>query len=88
MLGPSRGEAAAFKTSGTWEEVFGKGAATDEIFMGWNFARYVGRVVEAGKAEYALPMFVNAYVIGFPKVNQHGNPQSGSPIPDLMDVWM
>jgi hypothetical protein len=80
-------EAAGSKTSGTWEEVFGKGAAADEIFMGWNFARYVGRVAEAGKAEYALPMFVNAYVIGFPKAGQRGNPQSGSPMPDLMDVW-
>ena len=52
-------EAAGSKTSGTWEEVFGKGVATDEIFMGWNFARYVGRVAEAGKAEYPLPMYMN-----------------------------
>jgi hypothetical protein len=28
-------EAAGFKTAGTWEEVFGKGVATDEIFMAW-----------------------------------------------------
>ena len=60
-------EAAGFKTSGTWEEVFGTGAATDEIFMAWNFARYVGRVAEAGKAEYPLPMFVNAALYGFAK---------------------
>ena len=53
-------EAAGFKTSGTWEEVFGRNAATDEIFMAWNFARYVGRVVDAGKAEYPIPMFLNA----------------------------
>ena len=45
-------EAAGFKTSGTWEEVFGRNAATDEIFMAWNYARYIGRVAEAGKAEY------------------------------------
>lgn len=51
---------AGFKTTGTWEEVFGRNSATDEIFMAWNFARYVGRVVEAGKAAYPLPMFVNA----------------------------
>jgi len=35
---------------GIWEEVFGKVRATDEIFMAWNFARYINRVVEAGKA--------------------------------------
>ena len=51
-------EAAGFKTSGTWEEVFGKGGVTDGIFMAWHFARYIGRVAEAGKAEYPLPMFV------------------------------
>ena len=58
-------EAAGFKTSGTWEEVFGKGRAADEIFMAWNFARYVGRVVEAGKAEYPIPMFTNCPQDGF-----------------------
>ena len=58
-------EAAGFKTSGTWEEVFGKGRATDEIFMAWNFARYVDRVVEAGKAEYPIPMFTNCPQDGF-----------------------
>jgi hypothetical protein len=54
-------EAAGFKTSGTWEEVFGKRPETDEIFMAWNYARYVNRVAEAGKKEYPIPMFVNAH---------------------------
>ena len=57
-------EAAGYKTSGTWEEVFGKGGATDGIFMAWNYARYIGRVAEAGKAEYPLPMYVNAALYG------------------------
>jgi hypothetical protein len=35
--------------------------------MGWNYARYVGRVVDAGKAEYPLPMYMNAYTYGFAK---------------------
>jgi hypothetical protein len=48
-------EAAGFKTSGTWEEVFGKGMKTDEIFMGWNYARYVDKVAEAGKARIQHP---------------------------------
>jgi hypothetical protein len=80
-------ETNGFKTSGTWEEVFGKGAATDEIFMSWHFARYIGRAAEAGKAEYPLPMFVNAWAPGFAKDNQHANGQSGSPMPDTLDVW-
>jgi beta-galactosidase GanA len=77
--------ANAFKTRGTWEEVFGKGPAIDEIFMAWHFARYVNRVTEAGKAEYPLPMFVNAALIrpGY----QPGQYPSAGPLPHLMDVW-
>lgn len=73
------------KTRGTWEEVFGKGATTDEIFMAWYFARYVNRVTEAGKTEYPLPMFVNAALIrpGY----QPGQYPSAGPLPHLMDIW-
>ena len=31
--------AAGSKTSGTWEEVFGKSTYTDEIFMAWNYSK-------------------------------------------------
>ena len=77
--------ANGFKSRGTWEEIFGKGAATDEIFMAWYFARYVNRVTDAGKNEYALPMFVNAALIrpGY----QPGQYPSAGPLPHLMDIW-
>ncbi len=55
--------------------------------MGWQFARYVDRVAEAGKAEYPLPMYVNGWAHGFPKAGQRANGQSGSPMPDLIDIW-
>jgi hypothetical protein len=82
-------EAAGFKTSGTWEEVFGKGIATDDIFMAWNFARHVGQVAAAGKAEYPIPMYVNAAPDNFESRNgaQPRRGQSVSPRDDLMDVW-
>jgi hypothetical protein len=54
-------EAAGFKTSGTWEEVFGKNPQADEIFMAWGYARYINHVAEAGKKEYPVPMFVNEW---------------------------
>lgn len=77
--------ANGFKTRGTWEEVFGKRPGTDEIFMAWHFARYVNRVAELGKAEYLLPMFVNAALIrpGY----QPGQYPSAGPLPHIMDVW-
>jgi hypothetical protein len=54
-------EAAGLKTSGTWQEVFGKGPEADEVFMVWYYARYINRVAEAGKKEYPVPMFVNVW---------------------------
>jgi hypothetical protein len=79
-------EAAGFKTSGTWEEVFGPGVGTDEIFMAWNYARYVGRVAEAGKAEYPIPMYANTWLYGG-TVNQPGRTPSGGPLPHVHDIW-
>jgi len=79
-------EAAGFKTSGTWEEVFGKGAATDGYFMAWNYARYIGRVVEAGKAQYPIPMYVNAALYGIGRGPQP-LPSGGRPWDLVMDLW-
>jgi len=77
--------ANGFQSRGTWEELFGKGAATNEIFMAWYFARFVNRVTDAGKSEYSLPMFVNAALIrpGY----QPGQYPSAGPLPHLMDIW-
>ena len=79
-------QAAGFKTSGTWEEVFGKGTATSEIFMGWYFAHYIGRVAEAGKAEYPLPLYMNTWLLEFAKPGGRTS-NIGTPMPSLMDVW-
>lgn len=74
-----------FKTKGTWEEIFGKSVWTEEIFMAWYFAVYTNRVADAGKAEYPLPMFVNAALI---RPNyQPGQYPSAGPLPHLLDVW-
>jgi beta-galactosidase GanA len=77
--------ASNYRMQGKWEEIFGRGPGTDEIFMAWYFARYVHRVTELGKAEYRLPMFVNAALIrpGY----QPGQYPSAGPLPHLIDVW-
>jgi beta-galactosidase GanA len=73
------------KSAGPWEQVFGPGPATDEIFMAWHFASYAQEVASAGKAEYGLPMFANAALIrpGY----LPGQYPSGGPLPHLVDVW-
>jgi hypothetical protein len=107
--------AQGFRTSGSWEEVFGPGKpesvdmpiqttsppmsaeehaiswrklhwATDEIFMAWNYARYVNKVVAEGKAEYSIPMFVNAW-LQQPNHAWPGTYPSGGPVPQVHDVW-
>lgn len=73
------------KTTGTWTEVFGPGVETEEIFMAWHFARFAGQVAAAGKAEYPLPMFVNAALIR--PGHRPGQYPSAGPLPHLFDVW-
>ncbi|MBA2681529.1 MAG: DUF5597 domain-containing protein [Ktedonobacteraceae bacterium] len=75
-----------FKTSGSWEEIFGSGPGTDEIFMAWNYARYIDSVAAAGKAEYELPMFVNAW-LDYSALKPGGWP-SGGPTPRMLDIWL
>jgi len=76
---------AGSRTSGTWEDIFGEGLRTDEIFMAWHYAQYTNRIVEAGKAEYPLPMFVNAALIR-PNYKPGQYPSAG-PLPHIMDIW-
>lgn len=92
-------EANGFKMNGTWEEVFGKGVKytgtewktnygnyTEEIFMAWNIAKYVGEVAQKGKDVYPLPMFANAW-IKQQRATNPGKYPSGGPLPQVIDVW-
>jgi len=88
-----------FKKNGTWEEVFGKGIKyegedwktnfsfyTEELFMAWNYAKYVGEIAKQGKAQYALPMYANAW-LKQDKGRAPGQYPSGGPLPQVIDVW-
>ena len=74
-----------YKTEGNWEEIFGTGLHTDEIFMAWYFAEYTNKIVKAGKKEYNLPMFVNA-ALNAPNKKPGEYPSAG-PLPHLLDIW-
>jgi beta-galactosidase GanA len=90
-----RWELAGFKTSGSWEQIFGAGPATDEIFMAWHYARYVDRVAAAGKVAYALPLYVNAWLNNPDPAGdswasggqQPGDWPSGGALPHTLDIW-
>ncbi len=76
--------AANFRPQGkTWREAFGDTA--DEVFMAWNYARYIQVVTEAGKREYPLPMFVNCQL---PAPGERaGEYPSGGPHPYYLEVY-
>ena len=76
--------ASDFRESGTWFETFGGDA--DEVFMAWHTSRYVDRVAAAGKAEYGLPMYANAWLV-HPNSPKPGQYPSGGPVPKMLDVW-
>lgn len=88
-----------FKSSGTWEEVFGKSQLkhdlkdwkfysyyTEELFMAWNYGLFIEKVTAAGKKEYPLPMYVNAW-LKQPFSFWPGRYPSGGPLPQVMDIW-
>ena len=78
-------EANGFKESGSWEDIFGKGLHTDEIFMAWYYSKFTNAVTAAGKEAYPLPMYVNAALIR--PGRKPGEYPSAGPLPHLMDVW-
>jgi hypothetical protein len=87
------------KTTGTWEEVFGKSRFkpdpedwkfysyyTEELFMAWSYASYIEKIASAGKKEYALPMYVNAW-LKQPSTYWPGRYPSGAPLPQALDIY-
>ena len=54
---PAEFAAAMHVKAGSWTEAFG--AEAENTFQAWSIARYVEQVAKAGKAEYALPLYLN-----------------------------
>ena len=79
-------EKAGARTSGTWEQVFGKGDYTDELFMAWHYASYIEKVAAAGKEAYPIPYFVNAWLVQ-PEDRHPGTYPSGGPQAQNHDIW-
>jgi beta-galactosidase GanA len=71
--------------SGTWSQVFG--ATADQAFNAWYVARYVDEIAAAGKAELALPMYVNASLTDPFTLEGVQNGASGGPNWNVIDIW-
>jgi len=73
------------RAGGDWTAVFGSDA--DEFFHAWSVARFIGQVAAAGKAEYALPLYVNAALrdpLARPAASSY---ESGGATDNVLDIW-
>ncbi|WOI52170.1 DUF5597 domain-containing protein [Parvularcula sp. LCG005] len=82
---PSRLTTALGKEPGTWVEVFGDDA--DEAFHAWSIGDYVGKVAQAGKDVYDLPMYTNAAIRDPLKDTDPSSYASGGPTDNMLEVW-
>ncbi|MGO9204381.1 MAG: DUF5597 domain-containing protein [Limisphaerales bacterium] len=79
------GRNGANGAGGNWRAVFGDNA--DEYFHAYWVAHYIGQVAAAGKAEYPLPMYVNA-ALRDPLTNPRaGTYESGGATDNVLDIW-
>lgn len=70
---------------GTWQRVFGDDIYTDEIFMAWNYAKYVERLAKAARSIYNIPLYVNAAMNS--RGRKPGEYPSAGPLAHLKDIW-
>ncbi|MBD3689737.1 DUF5597 domain-containing protein [Nanchangia anserum] len=70
-------------TTGTWSEVYGDNAG--EAFMAYHYASAVEKITAAGRAEYPLPCYANAWLKQYPWYP--GSYPSGGPVCDVHPVW-
>jgi beta-galactosidase GanA len=70
---------------GSWSEVFGTNA--DEYFHAWSVAHYIGQVAATGKAEYPLPMYVNASLRDPLTPGPASKYESGGATDNVLWIW-
>ena len=77
---------ARFDAKGkTWKEVFGNDIYTDEIFMAYYYAKYVGLLCETSRKYTLMPLYVNAAMNS--RGRQPGQYPSAGPLAHLIDLW-
>jgi beta-galactosidase GanA len=75
----------ASTSAANWPEAFGPEA--EVYFHAWAVARYVGQVAAAGKAQYPLPLYVNAALRDPLKPEVPVNYESGGPTDNVLPIW-
>lgn len=76
--------AANFDCGGNWESAFGGQACSQ--FMAWCFARALEVIASAGKKEYDIPLYVNAWTIQYDG-EYEGSYPTGGPVVENIKMW-
>lgn len=74
------------KMKGNWQDVFGVSPDAKSFFMTWQYASYIQKIAEAGRAELNLPMYVNAWIVQYPG-ELPGKYPNGGPVSKVMDIY-
>jgi hypothetical protein len=69
----------------SWKELFGDDIFTDEIFMAYYYATYVGRLCQTARRYTQMPLYVNAAMNS--RGRQPGQYPSAGPLAHLIDLW-
>ncbi len=69
----------------SWISVFGDDIYTDEIFMAYYYAKYVGRLCETARRHTQMPLYVNAAMNSRGRLP--GQYPSAGPLAHLIDLW-
>ncbi|MDR0866709.1 MAG: beta-galactosidase, partial [Candidatus Symbiothrix sp.] len=75
----------SLKEGADWQAVFGQGA--EEVFSAWYVARFVNEVTQAGKNEYNIPMYANAWLDWSYSKDLAPDYPSGGPVSKMFDIW-
>ena len=69
----------------SWKEVFGDDIYTDEVFMAYHYAQYVGRLCQTARRHTQIPLYVNAAMNSRGRLP--GQYPSAGPLAHLIDLW-
>lgn len=69
----------------SWQKLFGDDIYTDEIFMAYYYAKYVGRQCETARKYTQMSLYVNAAMNS--RGRQPGQYPSAGPLAHLIDLW-
>ena len=92
----SAGRPTASRPKATGRSSLAAASRPTRSFMAWHYARYVDAVAAAGKAEYPLPLFANAWLSSLGSApggwasggQKPGEWPSGGPLPQTLDIWL